>query len=87
MNGYFSFQFCSTVPIRRFMCKYAYFSNIQDISQTVLDEYFNMVLIADISSATCSFEKLSAELSALGEKLGLQIRIQRSEIFEAMYQV
>ena len=62
-------------------------ANILDISQTVLSEYFNMVLVADISSAACAFEKLSAELTALGEKLGLQIRIQRSEIFEAMYQV
>ena len=62
-------------------------ANILDISQTVLNEYFNMVLVADITSAACSFEKLSNELTALGEKLGLQIRIQRSEIFEAMHQV
>lgn len=62
-------------------------ANILDISQTVLSDYFNMVLVADISSAVCSFEKLSRELTALGEKMGLQIRIQRSEIFEAMHQV
>jgi len=60
-------------------------ANILDISQTVLADYFNMVLVADIT--TCSFEKLSGELTALGEKMGLQIRIQRSEIFEAMHQV
>ena len=59
--------------------------NILDISQTVLEDYFNMVLIADVSS--CAFEKLSADLTMLGEKLGLQIRVQRSEIFEAMHQV
>lgn len=59
--------------------------NILDISQTVLEDYFNMVLIADIT--TCSFEKVSSDLAALGEKLGLQIRVQRSEIFEAMHQV
>ena len=62
-------------------------ANILDISQTVLSDYFNMVLVADISSDACSFEKLSSELTALGEKMGLQIRIQRSEIFEAMHQV
>lgn len=62
-------------------------ANILDISQTVLADYFNMVLVADISSPACSFEKLSSELTALGEKQGLQIRIQRSEIFEAMHQV
>ena len=62
-------------------------ANILDISQTVLSEYFNMVLVADISSATCSFENLSGELTALGEKMGLQIRIQRSEIFDAMHRI
>ena len=62
-------------------------ANILDISQTVLSDYFNMVLVADIGSAACSFEKLSSELTALGEKMGLQIRIQRSEIFEAMHQI
>ena len=62
-------------------------ANILDISQTVLADYFNMVLVADISSSACVFEKLSSELTALGEKMGLQIRIQRSEIFEAMHQV
>jgi len=62
-------------------------ANILDISQTVLADYFNMVLVADVSSSACSFEKLSSELTALGEKMGLQIRIQRSEIFEAMHQV
>ena len=62
-------------------------ANILDISQTVLADYFNMVLVADVSSPTCSFEKLSNELTALGEKMGVQIRIQRSEIFEAMHLV
>lgn len=59
--------------------------NILDISQTVMEDYFHMVLIADVSA--CAFDVLSRQLSELGEKLGLQIRVQRSEIFEAMYQV
>ena len=62
-------------------------ANILDITQTVVSEYFNMVLIADISSEQCSFSKLSDALSELGQELGLQIRVQRSEIFEAMYKV
>ena len=62
-------------------------ANILDISQTVLADYFNMVLVADVSSPACSFEKLSNELTALGEKMGLQIRIQRSEIFDAMHRI
>jgi ACT domain-containing protein len=61
--------------------------NILDISQTVLDGYFNMVMMVDISEPVGSFSQLSDELNALGEELGLQIRIQKSEIFEAMHQV
>ena len=62
-------------------------ANILDIHQTVISDYFNMVLIADISSDACRFEALSEAIQALGEEMGLQIRIQRSEIFEAMHQV
>ena len=61
--------------------------NILDISQTVLSDFFNMVMIVDVSEPQCSFAELTERLNALGEELGLQIRIQRSEIFEAMYQI
>ncbi|MEG2388489.1 MAG: ACT domain-containing protein [Clostridia bacterium] len=61
--------------------------NILDISQTVLDGCFSMVLMADISEPIGSFTDLSDDLNALGEKLGLQIRIQKSEIFESMHQL
>ena len=44
-----------------------------------------MIMIADIS--TCSFDALKTALDHLGEELGVQIRIQRSEIFEAMHQI
>lgn len=62
-------------------------ANILDISQTVISEYFNMVLVADVSSPDCDFARLSESLAALGEEMGLQIRVQRSEIFEAMHQI
>ena len=62
-------------------------ANILDISQTVVSGLFNMVLIADISSENCVFESLSDALREVGENMGLQIRTQRSEIFEAMHQV
>lgn len=62
-------------------------ANILDISQTVVSGYFSMTLVADIGSDECSFDALSDELSALGAELKLQVRIQRSEIFEAMYRI
>ena len=61
--------------------------NILDISQTILDGYFNMVMIVDLSEPTCAFDELQAELNALGKEMGLQIRIQKNEIFEAMHQI
>ena len=62
-------------------------ANILDISQTVVSGYFSMTLVADISSPECVFDSLSDELAALGDELSVQVRIQRSEIFEAMYRI
>lgn len=62
-------------------------ANILDISQTIVSGLFNMVLVADISSPECPFDAMSSRLSKLAEDLGLQIRVQRSEIFEAMHQI
>ena len=61
--------------------------NILDISQTILDGYFNMVMVVDISEPTCPFDELQEDLNRLGKALGLQIRIQKNEIFEAMHQI
>ena len=60
-------------------------ANILDISQTVLSGMFNMIMIVDISLSR--FAQLSEELEQLGGELGLQIRIQRSEIFDAMHRI
>ena len=61
--------------------------NILDITQTILGGYFNMVMITDISEPTCSFTQLQNDLNELAEELGLQIRVQKSEIFEAMHKI
>ena len=62
-------------------------ANILDISQTIVSGLFNMVLIADISSPDCDYNNLSEELLRFGQEKNLQIRVQRSEIFEAMHQI
>lgn len=61
--------------------------NILDISQTVLSGFFNMVMVVDVSGPDCLFQELGYALEQLGEKIGMQIRLQRSEIFEAMHQI
>ena len=63
----------------------AHDANILDISQTVLSGMFNMIVIVDISLSR--FAQLEEELAAVGMQLGLQIRIQRSEIFDAMHRI
>ena len=61
--------------------------NILDISQTILQEYFAMVMLVDISGIPISFHTLKQELSELGDRIGLSVRIQNSEIFDAMHKV
>lgn len=61
--------------------------NIEDISQTVLQDYFVMIMLADIRNATCALADLSKKLDALGEKIGVQVKIQHENIFNAMHRI
>ena len=61
--------------------------NILDISQTVVQDYFNMMMIVDLSKCTHPFEDVASELAELGLGMGLKIRCQKSEIFERMHRV
>ena len=61
--------------------------NILDISQTILQEYFTMVMLVDTSGCSLPFDELSKSLKARGEEQALSIRIQREDIFEAMHRI
>ena len=61
--------------------------NIMDISQTIISGLFSMVSVVDMSSEHTNFDSVNQDLHKLGEELGLQIRIQRSEIFDAMHRI
>jgi ACT domain-containing protein len=61
--------------------------NILDISQTVLQEYFTMVMLVDTKACSLPFSELSQSLKARGEAQGLSIRIQREDIFDAMHRI
>lgn len=65
----------------------AYNINVNDLSQTVLDGKFTMVMAVDIEKMTTSFTEISTVLSDLGKEMGLSIHIQREEIFEAMHTI
>ena len=66
---------------------YKHSINILDISQTVVSGFFNMIMLVDISSPDCSFSVIKEELTQLGNDIGVQIRIQKNEIFEAMHHI
>lgn len=61
--------------------------NILDISQTIVDGYFNMMMIVDFAKLTKSFVDASEELENLGEEIGCVIRVQREEIFDKMHRL
>ena len=61
--------------------------NVMDISQTIMQEYFTMIMLVDASGATVPFAQLKEELAAAGEERNLDIRIQREDIFNAMHRI
>ncbi len=61
--------------------------NILDISQTVMQEYFTMIMLVDTSGCQVPFTELAAQLDAAGKEEELSIRIQREDIFDAMHRV
>ena len=61
--------------------------NILDITQTVLQEYFTMVMLVDTSACTASIGEMSDILEQAGKEQSLSIRIQREDIFNAMHRI
>ena len=61
--------------------------NILDISQTVLQDYFTMVMLVDTSACSASIGEMSDLLDQAGQGQGLSIRIQREDIFNAMHRI
>ena len=61
--------------------------NILDISQTIVQEYFNMMMIVDMTKMEKPFVQASDELTKLGESVGVQVKCQREEIFDVMHRI
>ena len=61
--------------------------NILDISQTIVQEYFTMMMIADLQSSDKAFDTVSDELAQIGEEIGVIIKCQREEIFDSMHRI
>ena len=61
--------------------------NVLDISQTLLQEYFAMIMLVDLTDCGLSFTELSSFLGKKGRERGLDVHIQRQDIFDAMHKV
>ena len=61
--------------------------NVLDINQTVMQGYFTMMMAVDVSASKVPLAELVEIMEALGKDMGLSIRVQREDIFEAMYRV
>ena len=61
--------------------------NVLDISQTVLQEYFTMIMLVDAAQCTVPFADLARTLDEAGTQRGLQIRAQREDSFNAMHRI
>ncbi|MBQ7595417.1 MAG: ACT domain-containing protein, partial [Clostridia bacterium] len=62
--------------------------NINDINQTVMqNDFFTMVMLADVSKSNVSFGEISESLNKKGEEMGLSIKIQLEDIFNAMHKI
>jgi len=61
--------------------------NILDLSQTIMDGLFTMVMLVDTGTSELPFEDIRQKLHERGEEQGLFIRIQREDIFDAMHRI
>ena len=62
-------------------------ANIEDISQTILGEYFAMIMLVDLSGSKQDLAALAVECAELGKKIGMAVYMQHEDIFNAMHSV
>ena len=59
--------------------------NILDVNQTIMDKYFTMIMMLDLKDANSSFDEIKNALVSKGKEFGVQVKIQREEIFNSMH--
>jgi len=61
--------------------------NVEDISQTIVQGYFNMMMIVETGSASVTFGEITDAMEKIGDELGMKIHCQREEIFNRMHRI
>ena len=65
----------------------SYNVNVLDISQTVMQGYFTMMMVVDVAASTLPLAELAQKMEEKGKSINLSIRLQRSDIFKAMHRL
>lgn len=65
----------------------SYEINVLDISQTIMQGYFTMMMAVDVSRCTVPLAQLCDKMEQAGKEMGLSIRLQREDIFQAMHRI
>lgn len=78
-----------TVGIIAKVCTYLAENNVNilDISQTIVQDYFNMMMIVDMNNSSKKFGTVADELAAIGEGIGVIIKCQQEDIFNSMHRI
>ena len=61
--------------------------NIEDISQTLMQDNFTMLMLCDLKNATLSLKELKEEMVKVGQEIGVSIHVQHEDIFNAMHKI
>lgn len=61
--------------------------NVMDINQTLVQNYFTMIMLVDLSKMEIGFSELNKEISKEAERLGVTIKLQRQDLFKVMHEV
>ena len=61
--------------------------NIEDISQTLMQDNFTMIMLCDLENATVSLKELKDEMVKIGQEIGVSIHVQHEDIFNAMHKI
>jgi ACT domain-containing protein len=61
--------------------------NVLDIAQTIVDGYFNMMMVVDLSGSAAPLASMASELETLGRDIGVVVRFQHEDIFNAMHRI
>ena len=61
--------------------------NIEDITQSIMQEMFCMIMLVDLTNASVDFNAFSEKMNAVGAELGVEIRCTRQELYDAMHKV